>query len=288
MGVNLQTLKDIRNYLANELKDIYPEREISSLTSIIVYTVLGIQKLRFAREPDLYLSAEDSEKVVSICAALKNGIPIQYITGETVFYNCRIKVTTETLIPRQETEELADLVIKENPGYSGRILDIGTGSGCIAIALSLNLPDADITGIDISEGAIKVARENALLNNATASFLVGDIFNPDIRKTGTTGMIVSNPPYVRESEKQFMSVNVLGHEPHIALFVPDEDPLVFYRAVLDLAGDLLAGNGKIYFEMNEAMGIRLSGLLDTYGYSGISIINDINGKQRIIKAVKYA
>ncbi|MBW6502559.1 MAG: peptide chain release factor N(5)-glutamine methyltransferase [Bacteroidales bacterium] len=288
MSVNLQTLKDIRNYLANELKEIYPEREISSLTSIIVYTVLGIQKLRFTRDQDLHLSEEDSEKVVSICAALKKGIPIQYITGETVFYNCRIKVTTETLIPRQETEELADLVIKENRGYSGRILDIGTGSGCIAIALALNLPDADISGIDISEGAIKVARENARLNNADVSFIVGDILNPDIRKTGATGMIVSNPPYVRESEKQFMSVNVLRHEPHIALFVPDEDPLVFYRAVLDLAGVLLETNGRIYFEMNEAMGTQLSELLDTSGYSGISIINDINGKQRIIKAVKNA
>jgi release factor glutamine methyltransferase len=288
MGINLQTLKDIRNYLANELKGIYPEREITSLTSIIVYTVLGIQKLHFAREPDLHISAENSEKVISICAGLKKGIPIQYIIGETVFYNCRIKVTSDTLIPRQETEELVDLVIKENPGYTGRIHDIGTGSGCIAIALALNIPDAVITGIDISERAIQVARENARLNNANASFLVGDIFNNDIRKIGAAGIIVSNPPYVRESEKRFMSVNVLGHEPHIALFVPDEDPLVFYRAVLDLAGVMLLRKGRIYFEMNEAMGPRLSGLLDTYGYSGISITNDINGKQRIIKAIKNA
>ena len=175
------------------------------------------------------VTSEQVKRVVDICKELKTGKPIQYILGETIFYDCIIRVNNATLIPRPETEELVDLIIRENRGLPGNIIDIGTGSGCIAIALAANLPGAVITGIDISDEAIRIARENALLNNVAVSFVKGDIFNFDYEIVNKAEIIVSNPPYVRNSEKQFMSKNVLDFEPHNALFVTDSDPLVYYQ-----------------------------------------------------------
>lgn len=288
MDPNLQTLKNIRPYLAKELSEIYTENEISSIASIIIYTVLGIQKLHFLQDSGIPLSKENVEKVISVCDELKKGKPIQYVTGETLFYNCRIKVTPDTLIPRPETEELVNMIITENRGYNGNILDIGTGSGCIAIALALNLPDAEICAIDNSAGAISVAGENARLNKANISFLVRDFLNAAVEIPRQAGIIVSNPPYVKQSEKKSMSRTVLGFEPPGALFVPDEDPLICYRAILRLSERYLAGNGKIYFEINETTGDELAGLVESFGYKDVRISQDINGKNRFIKAVRNA
>jgi len=286
MGVILQTLKNIRPYLAEELKEIYTDNEISSLASIIIYTVLGIQKLHFLKDSGLPLSKENVEKVISVCSELKKGKPVQYITGETLFYNCRIKVTPDTLIPRPETEELVDMIIKENSDYRGGILDIGTGSGCIAIALAANIPYAEVTAIDISPAAVRVAGENARLNNVNVRFLVMDFFDALLAGPEKAGIIVSNPPYVKESEKNLMKKNVLDYEPPGALFVPDENPVEGYKAILRLAEINLAVNGTLYFEINEMMGDELARILQASGYHKIDLIKDINGRNRFIKAVR--
>ncbi len=286
MGVNIQTIKDIRFYLAKELEKIYQEQEISALANIIIKTVIGITKVHQLYMTEQIVTKQQAGRIIDICKELKTGKPIQYILGETSFYDCVIRVTSATLIPRPETEELVDLIIRENRGYQGTIIDIGTGSGCIAVALAVNLPGAVVTGIDISDEAIMTARENAQLNNVTVSFVKDDVFSFDSERVDKAGIIVSNPPYVRNSEKQFISKNVLDFEPHIALFVTDSDPLVYYHAILKLADKILVPGGRLYFEINEAMGKSMVQLLESFGYSVTEIVADINGKERIIKGTK--
>ncbi len=286
MGIKIQTIKDIRQYLSDELNGSFPGPEISAITNIIIKTLFSFTKLHTMAFPESSVSQKKVHEIIRICRELKTGKPIQYILGETNFYNCIIKVNNETLIPRPETEELVDLVIKENKGLAGTILDVGTGSGCIAIALAINLPGTAVTGIDISEDAVETARQNASLNKTDVTFKKADILNIDSFSPGAIDIIVANPPYVRESEKKHMSINVLDFEPHAALFVPDSDPLVHYRAILNFARTLLNPAGKVYFEINEAMGNPMSDLLQAYGYSGVEIIKDINGKDRIIKGYK--
>jgi release factor glutamine methyltransferase len=286
MGVNIQTIKDIRFYLARELGAIYSETEINAITNIIIRNVLGISKL-----PQLYMngqtvSARHATRITDICSELKTGKPLQYVLGETIFYGCTIRVNSSTLIPRQETEELVDLIIRENKGYNGVIVDIGTGSGCIAIALAVNLPGSEVTGTDISDRAIVTAKENALLNKVSVTFEKSDIFTVDPVKVKKAGIIVSNPPYVRNSEKQFMNKNILEFEPHTALFVPDSDPLKYYSGILEFAVESLMPSGRLYFEINETMGSPMVVLMEKFKYCGIEVIADINGRDRIIKGIK--
>jgi release factor glutamine methyltransferase len=286
MAFNLQTIKDIRKYIAGELKDIYPETEIRSLSEMIILYALDINKISLFSDLKRPVSPPESESIKQLCNELKKGKPIQYVTGETLFYNCTLKVNPDVLIPRPETEELVDLIVRENRGFTGEITDIGTGSGCIAIALAVNLPCSSVTATDISAGALLTAEENARLNNAAINFVRADIFGADKSEIGKPDIIVSNPPYIRESEKLLMHRNVLDFEPHEALFVPDDDPLVYYRAILNAAKIMLKPGSKIYFEINEAMGINLCRLMESYNYTGIQLIKDINGKDRIIKGVK--
>jgi release factor glutamine methyltransferase len=283
MSVNIQTIKDIRIYLLKELAGLYPDTEIRSFTSIIIKTIINQEKLHLMHNNDFRIPGNKSEKITEICNELKTGKPIQYILGETTFYDCIIKVNNETLIPRPETEELVDIVIRENKGYSGRIIDLGTGSGCIAIALSKNLPGAEITGTDNSEGALKMAKNNARLNKVKVHFLNDDILNPKSENIYRAAIIISNPPYVRESEKKNMNRNVLDFEPESALFVPDDDPLKYFRSILDISKNLLLPEGKVYFEINEAMGSEMVSLMKSKGFSDVNIVKDINGKDRIIK-----
>jgi release factor glutamine methyltransferase len=286
MGVNIQTIKDIRFYIAKELEKIYQEPEISSIANIIIKNVTGISKLHQLYTTEQTVTGTQAQKIAEICKELKTGKPVQYILGETVFYDCTIRLNSSTLIPRQETEELVDLIIRENKGFRGSIIDIGTGSGCIAIALAANLPGAIVTGTDISGEAIRIANENAIQNNVTVTFRESDIFNLDCHIVEEAGIIVSNPPYVRNSEKQFMSRNVFDFEPHLALFVSDADPLIYYRAILKAAENILVPGGKVYFEINEAMGRSMVQLLGSAGYSETEIVADINKKDRIIKGIR--
>jgi release factor glutamine methyltransferase len=288
MAVKLQTIKDIRNYLTTELSKLYTEREMSSLISYLLSNLFETNNIMFLlNENESRVDSEIADAAVQYCRDLKSGKPAQYVTGETLFYDCVIKVNPAVLIPRPETEELVDLIVKENRGFSGNIIDIGTGSGCISVSLAVNFPSSKVTGIDISGKAVKTARENADLNHTDVSFLEADIFKIDPCEIRNADIIVSNPPYVRNSEKMYMKKNVLDFEPHEALFVPDEDPLSFYRSILDLADHILNPGGTVYFEINEAMGKQIYDLLESYKYHGISIIKDLNGKDRIAKGKKY-
>jgi release factor glutamine methyltransferase len=286
MGVKIQTIKDIRIFLARELEGVYPEPEIRAVSDILIKNTAGITKLHQLYDNGFIVSDSTAEMIFRFARELKTGKPIQYVLGETVFYNCHIKVDSSTLIPRPETEELVDLIIRDNKDYNGIIIDFGSGSGCITIALAANLPLAIVNGVEISDDAIFIARENAVLNNVNVSFIKADIFNFDTKTAGSAGIIVSNPPYVRNSEKLLMNKNVLDFEPPLALFVSDSDPLVYYDAIIKLAEEILLPDGRLYFEINETMGSSLSTLLKLSGYSDIEIVKDLNGRERIIMCRK--
>jgi release factor glutamine methyltransferase len=288
MAVKLQTIKDIRNYLTRELSGLYTERETRSIANIIIPRIFGISTTLYRlKENETVADNRKIAKVISFCRELKAGRPLQYVMGETQFYDCIIKVSRGVLIPRPETEELVDLIVKENKGFAGTIIDIGTGSGCIAVALAVNFPSSQVTGLDVSGKAIRTAIENSKINNAIVKFLKADLFKIKPAEIKNADIIVSNPPYIRNSEKLLMKKNVLDFEPHRALFVPDNDPLKFYHAILDLAGHVLNPNGLVYFEINEAMGKPVRDLLESHKYREIKIIKDINGKDRIAKGKKY-
>jgi release factor glutamine methyltransferase len=286
MGVKIQTIKDIRFYLAEELTGIYNSSEIRVLADLLIKTATGRTKLHHLYDSNYHVSTSEASQIIEFTNQLKTGKPVQYVVGETIFYDCKIKLDSSTLIPRPETEELVDLIIRENIDYDGSIIDIGTGSGCIAIALAVNLPLAELTGIDISENALRIAGENAKINNVKVRFIKEDILDFNNRTICNAGIIVSNPPYVRNSEKTLMGRNVLDFEPPQALFVEDSDPMIFYRAILDLAEQILLPAGLIYFEINEAMGRSLVNLMKSHGYSEIEIVSDINDKERILKGRK--
>jgi release factor glutamine methyltransferase len=288
MGIKIKTIKDIRFYLSRELQDTFPDQEISAVTNIIIRSVLEITRPYQAYLTDKPVDSAQASRIIYISEELKSGKPIQYILGETFFYGCRFKLNGSTLIPRPETEELVDLIIRENKGYMGNIIDFGTGSGCIAVSIASNLPGSIVTATDISREALMIAAENARLNNVKVSFVEDDILNPDADKFEKAGIIVSNPPYIRESEKQLMNKNVLDFEPHSALFVADSDPLVYYNGILRKGSEILESPGKIYFEINEALGNPMGQLLGSYGFKDIQVTKDINGKDRIIKGIIYA
>jgi len=260
---------------------LYSDQESATISGIIVSNIFKLSGIAsMLRENEIVAGRKEAWMAVNYCRRLKRGEPVQYVTGETSFFGCTIKVSRGVLIPRHETEELVDLIVRENKGFAGRIIDVGTGSGCIAIALAKSLPSSLVTGIDRSKRAIKTAIRNAVLNDAEVSFLEADIFKTGSSETFTAGLIVSNPPYVRNSEKQFMHRNVLDFEPPGALFVPDDDPLRFYRAILRFAANALDPGAAIYFEINESMGKQVHNLLRSFNYGEIRIIKDINGKER--------
>ena len=236
-------------------------------------------------EEKLLVTPDIKNRLAGITLELEKGKPIQYILGETEFYNCRILVKQGVLIPRQETEEIVDLIIRENRDFDGNIIDIGTGSGCIAIALAKNIPSARLTGTDVTDEILSLAKTNAVINRVEVSFTRADILQPDYRTIGRYSIVVSNPPYVRESEKHFMSKNVLDFEPGSALFVTDDDPLLYYRKILDSIPFFLETGGSVYFEINEALGDDIKELMKSFSFSNISVIRDLNGKKRIAKGI---
>lgn len=285
MAVKLLTIKDIRLYLEKELSHIYDANESASLSMIIMKTIFQPYGLHKIYDPQFRINEAQTSEITGIVKELKTGKPYQQVLGETEFFNCKIKVTPDVLIPRPETEELVDLIIRENKDFEGEIIDFGTGSGCIAIALAINIPHSKVTGLDISPKALDVARLNAAHNKAEVRFEKNDIldFNPEGKKAG---IIVSNPPYVRQSEKAGMKRNVLDFEPSQALFVDDSDPLVFYRKILEIANQILIRGGKVYFEINEALGSEMKDLITSNGYSEVRIMKDLNNRDRIAKGIK--
>jgi release factor glutamine methyltransferase len=231
---------------------------------------------------DKKIEKVNNEEIISIINRINQSEPIQYILGETEFYGRKFKVNKNVLIPRPETEELVDLIIKENKKQKKiKVLDIGTGSGCIAITLAKELPEAEVCALDISKDALKTANENALMNNAKVDFSHADIIQNLKFKLQNLNIIVSNPPYVRESEKKQMHTNILEHEPFTALFVKDEDPLIFYKSIILFAKQHLVENGKCYFEINEKFGQETIALFAENNFSEIRIIKDLQNKDRI-------
>jgi release factor glutamine methyltransferase len=218
-----------------------------------------------------------------ILTQLQSGQPIQYILGETIFYGLPFKVNPSVLIPRPETEELVDLIIKENINRKVSILDIGTGSGCIAVSLQKKLPLSKVFGLDVDKNAIDLATQNAILNAVEIDFITADALNLKSQNYPLYDIIVSNPPYIAHAEKQGMSPQVLDFEPHLALFVADENPLIFYDKISDFALTNLSPQGKLYVEINQNLGIATQTMLAHKGFAAI-VIKDINGNDRIISA----
>ncbi len=279
-------LKAIKYKFHDELGAVYPAEEIDSFFNILAEIYYGVKRIQLATNPDLAIN--NPEKILKALAKLKKEQPIQYITGQTEFYGMPFKVNEGVLIPRPETEELVEWLLKKaKPGEPINILDVGTGSGCIAISLAKHLPQAKVFAIDISPKALMVAKLNAELNEVKVLFKEADILT---LKTWSEPVkfdfIVSNPPYVREKEKQYMKPNVLDNEPHLALFVKDEDPLLFYKTITDFAINNLNESGVLFFEINEFLGKAMIDLLRHKNFQNIELKQDIFKKDRMIKAEK--
>lgn len=276
-------------HILKELDGLYSKPEISVLTQIILEEVCGHSVRGITTGKNNHLSGSERRKVEDIVLRLKNGEPIQYILGKSEFYGLAFKVTPDVLIPRPETEELVEWILAADCSSgrpSGRsVLDIGTGSGCIAVTLAKKMKYADVYAWDISEGALKIASENALLNGVDVRFSLQDIFQP-VDNTLLLDVVVSNPPYVTESEKGKMEPNVLGFEPHVALFVPDDRALVFYERIADVSLVLLRDGGELYFEINREKGPEVCDMLRDKGFDRIELRQDISGNERMIRALK--
>jgi len=270
-------------YIRHELSSLYSKEETEGLIRYIFEYIKNYSAGDMILHDRDVLSEKERDTVKSIVSELKTHKPIQYILKETEFYGLPFKVNDNVLIPRPETEELVDLILQDNIDFNGSILDAGTGSGCIVISLKKNLKNADVYGIDISEKALIVARTNAVLNEVNVSFFKNDILNIcNYKSLPKFDIIVSNPPYVTEKEKAKMEDNVIKYEPFTALFVPDDDPLKFYRALAELGEKQLNDKGKIYWEINENYGKDCVQLLREYNFYNIRLRKDINGKDRII------
>jgi len=275
-------MKATIQYIEKELAGIYPITEIDGFKRLIFEAVCGWGFSEQVAKKHEKILKTDFSKIQKIVFRLKEFEPIQYILGETEFYGLMLIVNPSVLIPRPETEELVQWITQSKLPVNARILDIGTGSGCIALALKNQLKNTEITGVDISEMALEVADKNAAINNLEVNFFRADILKWEDIRWKTFDIIVSNPPYIRESEKQQMHANVLEYEPPNALFVTDNDPLVFYRTIAAFAKKHLAENGKLFFEINENLGLQVSKLLLEYGFRDIEIRKDINGKNRMV------
>lgn len=263
----------------------YAETEASALARWILEEEFGFSTLELYAGKDTDFPMEKRKRLNDILVRLARFEPIQYIIGKTEFCGLTLKVSSDVLIPRPETAELVDWIVSDCPQSGLRVLDIGTGSGCIAITLAERMVEAEVSAWDISERALAVARENALHNNVRIAFSCMDVFN---EPTGTSvfDIIVSNPPYITESERAEMERNVLDYEPETALFVPDTDPLRFYRRIAHIGNQMLKPGGKLFFEINRAYGSETAAMLKYGGYSQVEVRSDSYGNARMIKAIK--
>ena len=303
-------IKDFKNFFKNSLFEIYPTTEIDSFFFLLMEEYLDLQRIDTVLKPDFKIDEENLSILKKALERLQNEEPIQYIIGKTEFYSLPFLVDENTLIPRPETEELVEWVLEEVGSWklevgseklevgaekSLSILDIGTGSGCIPISLAKNLSKVKISAIDVSVEALNIAKKNAALHNVSIDFFEVDILKMDslnkmlkpVLHDNTNykfDIIISNPPYVRELEKVEIQNNVLQNEPHLALFVSDKNPLIFYDKIADLAKNNLTKNGLLFFEINQYLGKETCGLLEHKGFKNISLKKDLFGNDRMIKA----
>lgn len=272
-------------YIRSRLQPYYTAEEVSALSRIVCCDLLGQAPTDYYLGKDIALSPKKEQELEDILQRLSRFEPLQYIEGRTLFLGREFWVAPGVLIPRPETEELVELMLKEIPA-DARILDVGTGSGCIAISLAKELPDTLVTAWDVSPEALSVARANARKLQADVRFVECDVLACQVDEVGLYDVIVSNPPYVTEAEKADMEPNVLQWEPSLALFVPDDDPLRFYRRIAVLGRDMLADGGRLYFEINRAYGREMVEMLRTMGYVGVRVEKDLSQNDRFVIAEK--
>jgi release factor glutamine methyltransferase len=280
-------IKNYKTTFLQELSSLYDEKEIESFFYLILEKLHGLKRIDLALKPETVIDGIHLKQWKSIVSDLKSYKPIQYILAETEFYGLPFLVNENVLIPRSETEELVQLIISKNlkiqESKNLTILDIGTGSGCIPIALKKNLPNAEVYAIDVSEKALATAQKNAELNNVEVHLMLKDILETEDLEQ-QFDIIVSNPPYVRNLEKAEINSNVLEYEPHLALFVEDNDALLFYRKITKLAKKNLNENGQLYFEINQYLGKETAALVESFGFKNVKLIKDIYGNDRMISA----
>ncbi|MES2568304.1 MAG: peptide chain release factor N(5)-glutamine methyltransferase [Bacteroidota bacterium] len=290
MRIATNKLSDLFEFYKTELLSVYDEEELYAIFELVCEHFLGYSKTDTRLNFNGNLNQSDVLKIYDTAKALKTGAPVQYILGEAHFYDLKFKVNSSTLIPRPETEELVDLIIKSqtpNNQHPISILDIGTGSGCIPVTLKKHLPYAKLTAVDISEKALEVAQSNAIKNKVEVEFIKCDILSQFITHHSKFNIIVSNPPYVLNSEAKQMEARVLDHEPHVALFVEDTDPIIFYKRIIDLCNDHLEENGYLFFELNPLYANEVKNYAnDSKIFNFTEILNDMSGKQRFLKIQK--
>ncbi|WP_421807039.1 peptide chain release factor N(5)-glutamine methyltransferase [Flagellimonas sp.] len=284
-------LKEIKDIFHKELGELYPKEEIDSFFYSCIGHYFKLERFILAIQPGITLTKDEEQPLFEALAELKTEKPLQYILETAHFMDLELHVNEDVLIPRPETEELVQWVLDDCQVERSRdlkLLDIGTGSGCIAIALAKQLNDADVYALDVSEGALKVARKNAKTHKVDVTFLHQDILNTKLELEPELyfDIIVSNPPYVRELEKHEIRKNVKDFEPETALFVKDEDPLLFYRAIIDFAGKHLSEKGSLYLEINQYLGAETKALFQAHNFSEIELRKDLFGNDRMLKALR--
>ena len=285
-------LKEIQHIFHQELDAIYGKDEVDNFFDMLLNAYFGLGRIDLILNTNLTITKTEEQPLFEALSRLKQEEPIQYIIGDTEFYGLKLKVNQHTLIPRPETEELVDWILKEIKNQESQIsiLDIGTGSGCIAIALAKNLPNAKVFAMDISDEALKITKENALLNKVDIEFIHQDILSLNHAEFDSVfqkfDIIVSNPPYVRILEKAEIKNNVLNYEPHLALFVEDNEPFLFYKAIAQFAVENLTTKGQLFFEINQYLGKEMVQLLESYGFKNIELRQDLFGNDRMTKAIK--
>lgn len=284
----MKILQDFELLFQHELQELYDEDEIKAIFLVVVAEKFGLNRTNYQMRKTDIVNEADKAEVLSILQDLKKHRPIQYILNKADFYGEVFQVNESVLIPRQETEELVDLIIKNHKSSQNlKIIDIGTGSGCIPITLSKHLNNALVTTIDISKEAIKTAQENAKNLKTQVQFINADIFEWEyIFSDQHYNIIVSNPPYITPGEKQHMNQNVLAYEPELALFIEESAPLIFYDVISSFALKHLAPDGDLYFEINQYLGAEMKELMVKKGFEQVKLIKDINGADRIIHAKK--
>ncbi len=301
MAQKVQTISEIRSLISGMLRRLWPDEEAEALASSVIREYTGMTRAAQLAFGDRQPETGAAGKIFAAAGRASEGEPLQYITGYTEFCGHRIEVEPGVLIPRPETEEMTSMIIDAfrkieetrpvivtgNRGFEGTVTDLCTGSGCIAIALSMAFPRATVVATDNSRDAIRVAARNIALNGASVTLAMADLFTDNHSALPMCDIIVSNPPYVTESEKTAMHPNVLDHEPHEALFVPDDDPLLYYRRIAEIAAVRLSPGGTLWLEVNENHAPATAGLFNASLYRQVSILKDIRGKERFIKAERH-
>lgn len=282
-------ISDIKIEFQNRLNHLYPKDEIVSFFYLTTQQILGKDRIEIALNPSLEISELEAEEFMKVISELELERPIQYILGETEFCGLPFTLTNDVLIPRPETEELVDRILKEfSDKRDLKILDIGTGSGCIAISLAKHMPNSKVYGLDVSKSVLKVAMKNAEINQVELTFISCNALDPSSWRPALKDIqfdiIVSNPPYVRYAEKEEIKANVLNYEPHSALFVKDDDPLIFYKNIKEIALQKLRPKGKLYLEINQYLGVETRAVFENIHFEDVRLIKDLNDNDRFVIA----